>query len=41
MIMLTGKEIKDKSVLEDALAFEGVGQFPGKNQMCNTCMESI
>src|SRR5690554_5403090 len=28
--MLTGKEIKDKSILEDALAFEGVGQFPAR-----------
>ena len=28
--MLTGQEIKDKSILEDAIAFEGVGQFPAR-----------
>ena len=28
--LLTGNTIKDKSVLEDALAFEGVGQFPAR-----------
>jgi len=28
--LLTGDEVIDKSVLEDAIAFEGVGQFPAR-----------